>query len=539
MPEHSTLHWTVIPWVLGALSALAFLAILSLAQYVYNRQIQLTSFQSQAQQLHNSFIGQIESTLRTVKNAPPISAQCTKEDLHTLRQLQFDNTNIALFGLIGPDGRVLCTSWGTPTQTYMVKQPMLKPGEVEISGPLKLRYISRPSFLMVWGTDEEHALYGWVPIYQLQQAFLQLDPKIHVEIFNTQTQSSLLALGAPESYITIEKRPGLGEIKQPTLTDIHATGHQLYYYVAPIQGLSHITLYLSYDLANPLVPLSFEPLWFLIASILFFIVALSSQQLRRNMSDSRWSLRRALAHNQLKSYFQPIFNTHTQRIVGLELLVRWQHPRQGLLTPDHFMANLFRYRLGTPLLLKQLSELPSLLEPIKQHHPELRINLNIQGQQLLEPLVLKALKNLQKHLGSLTIELKEHELFSKNPQFINALEQLRRQEIKIAIDDFGTGFSSLVFLQQFPIDLLKIDPMFIASIGTDAVSAPVLESIIHLGHRLHLQMIAEGVETIEQSEKLDEWGIVNQQGWLHGEAQPLNRLLSQLESNRPSSEETA
>ncbi|MFM2481491.1 EAL domain-containing protein [Celerinatantimonas sp. YJH-8] len=521
-----TLRWKLFPWLAGIVLAFIFLVILFLTQHIYNEQIQQTSFNEQVERLYETLNHQIHTTIEHVEKSPAISPQCDPQDIYTLRQLQFDNSHIALFGLISPQGTVLCTSWGAPKAVHHVKQLQLTENKMRLIGPIALNYLERPSFILGWGLPNHYALYGWLPIHHLSNIFSQMDQNIHVEIIHSDTLNTMLQSNFPESAAAKKMRPIYTPIQKREQHERQVEGHHLYYFRAPFKDLPHIALYASYDLKHSILPVNFEPLWYMMAFAIFISATLTILQLRKTLEDSRWTLKHALNNHQLVNYFQPVFNTHTQQVEGVEVLVRWQHPRQGLLTPQHFLANLIRYRLCDQFLLQQLKQLPEQLAPIKQINPALKVNINVLAHQLMNPLVIQGIHQLQQQIGSVIIELTEQELVSDQPLFLDVLEQLREDRIKIAIDDFGTGFSSLSYLQKFPVDLLKIDQMFVASIGTDAVNTPVLESIIHLGHRLHIQMVAEGVETFEQSEKLNRMGIVFQQGWLHGKPIPASQLLS-------------
>jgi len=215
------------------------------------------------------------------------------------------------------------------------------------------------------------------------------------------------------------------------------------------------------------------------------------------------SLRHAMERNEFKLYFQPQFDLHSQGIVGIEALLRWEHPEKGLLMPDKFIPFAEDTGLIVPLgdwvLRKACHEAKHWqnvgLEPI-------RVAVNLSMRQFLEcsfvDQVASALNESKLAARYLELEVTESFLAANVEKAAKTLRGLHRLGVHLAIDDFGTGYSSLSYLKRFPLNTLKIDQSFVQDITRDMDSATIVEAIIALGKSLGLNVIAEGVEYNDQ-----------------------------------------
>jgi len=232
-------------------------------------------------------------------------------------------------------------------------------------------------------------------------------------------------------------------------------------------------------------------------------------------------LRHALDGDQLRVVYQPQMDLSTSRIVGVEALVRWQHPTRGLLGPDRFIP--LAEDTG---LVEQVDRwvLRSICEQAKRWErngiPPLRIAVNLSGAELstrgLAARILATIEEGGLPASQLEIEVTESVAVQEESDPRSLLEELRRNGIRLAIDDFGTGYSTLARLSTFPVDTLKIDKSFIDAIGTGSEDAPLVVAIIAMAHSLNLSVVAEGVERVEQLRFLRERGCDRAQGFLLG-----------------------
>ncbi len=219
------------------------------------------------------------------------------------------------------------------------------------------------------------------------------------------------------------------------------------------------------------------------------------------------NLRRALRDDEFSLVYQPQFELHSGRLVGLEALVRWNHPRRGLILPGEFISMAEEtgliMALGEWVLRAACSQNKAWQEG---GHPPMRVAVNLSAHQLKHPEFVDAVQRILEDTGLdpqyLELELTESMLMENAAHTIAVLERLRRMGVHLAIDDFGTGYSSLCYLQSFPVNHLKIAGSFLESKGRNRETDAIVEGIIKMGSDLNLRVIAEGVETVEQMELL-------------------------------------
>jgi EAL domain-containing protein (putative c-di-GMP-specific phosphodiesterase class I) len=210
---------------------------------------------------------------------------------------------------------------------------------------------------------------------------------------------------------------------------------------------------------------------------------------------------------------------------GAEVLMRWNHPKEGLVRPDLFIPFAEHSGLIVPMTRSLMQQTAQLLAPLSPSFKEpFHIGINItashcQNLELVEDCraFLDAFAPGSVHL---VLELTERQLVEPTPVTLHLFERLHELGVMIALDDFGTGHSSLVYLRQFKVDFLKIDQTFVGMIGVDALSRHILDSIIELSAKLDLGIVAEGVETPEQSDYLSAHGVNYLQGYLFGRPMP-------------------
>ncbi|HVQ18584.1 MAG TPA: EAL domain-containing protein [Actinomycetes bacterium] len=246
-------------------------------------------------------------------------------------------------------------------------------------------------------------------------------------------------------------------------------------------------------------------------------------------------LRRALTEGQLVLHYQPIVSLEADRIVGVEALVRWEHPERGLLPPYAFIDLAEETGLIEPLGAWVLDE---ATRQVRRWHDltddeTFRVAVNVSARQFspeFGELVAAALEREALPGGSLTLEITESVLVEHEPGTMDLMHHLRSLGAQIAVDDFGTGYSSLSYLARFPVDILKVDRAFVRHIGTDAEQAELARTIIQLGRSLNLVTVAEGIETCEQLAGLRELGCHFGQGYFFSHPVPAEEIDELLEA---------
>jgi diguanylate cyclase (GGDEF)-like protein/PAS domain S-box-containing protein len=230
------------------------------------------------------------------------------------------------------------------------------------------------------------------------------------------------------------------------------------------------------------------------------------------------ALRRGIAGDEFRVAYQPIVDLGTREVVGVEALLRWQHPDRGLLMPTDFIALAEDTGLIVPLGEIVLRRACDQARRWGARAPRpLAVSVNLSGRQLAAPgLVLMVTEGLAAtglDPSLLCLEITESVLMSDVETAMNAMTALRGLGVRLAVDDFGTGYSALAYLKHFPVDQLKIDRSFILGLGQDPRDAAIVSSVLALADALGLAAVAEGVESAEQERELRSLGCRRAQGF--------------------------
>lgn len=247
------------------------------------------------------------------------------------------------------------------------------------------------------------------------------------------------------------------------------------------------------------------------------------------------SLRQALEKEELLVYYHAQMDGITDDIVGLEALIRWQHPVMGILEPEAFIPLAEEIGLIIPLdkwMMK--TAMSQFVQWYKEGLDPAVLALNLSIKQLRQPDFVMMVSSLLKETGCkaewISFEITETQVMINPEHCILILQELNDMGIKLAIDDFGTGYSSLSYLKQLPISKLKIDKSFIKGLPDDNEDAGIVKAIIMLSKSLHLDIIAEGVETPEQKKFLVENGCKDIQGFIYAKPKPAAEIKKCLEN---------
>src|SRR6266478_2369639 len=216
-------------------------------------------------------------------------------------------------------------------------------------------------------------------------------------------------------------------------------------------------------------------------------------------------LRRALEHGEFRNFYQPIVALVSGEIVGFEALSRWQHPTRGLVGPNEFIPVAEETGLIRELGWWNLREACRQISEWRAGsiaHRHLTISVNLSAKQFLQPNLVEDIRKLLLELAlppeALKLEITESTVMADPSGAVEMLQQIKSLGICLAIDDFGTGYSSLSYLHRFPLDTLKIDRSFISSMGDDGDGMEIARTILPMANNLQLDVVAEGVETLQQ-----------------------------------------
>ncbi len=246
-------------------------------------------------------------------------------------------------------------------------------------------------------------------------------------------------------------------------------------------------------------------------------------------------LRRARERGELVVHYQPIVALGDERVVGVEALVRWQHPHRGLLGPDVFIGIAEDTGLIDEIGRWVLEQ--ACAQAVRWHEdpaigvaPSMSVNLS--PRQLRDERIVNAVDGVLRATGlppgDLTLEITEGAMMHDPDAVLGHLRKLKLLGVRLAIDDFGTGYSSFSYLQQFPIDIIKIDRSFVARIEQGPEESALTKAILQLAKTLRLVSVAEGVERREQARLLAQYGCDNGQGYLFHRPEPSDEITSRL-----------
>ena len=248
-------------------------------------------------------------------------------------------------------------------------------------------------------------------------------------------------------------------------------------------------------------------------------------------------LRRALGREEFRVYYQPEILLESGDIVGMEALVRWEHPEHGLLLPQEFLPIAEESNLIMPIGQWVLREACKQLRTWQEQYPNIAplvMSVNLSTREFFQPsLIAEILRETGVDPRTLQLEITEGAVAYDNAQNANnTLWNLKTLGVQLAIDDFGMGYSSLSYLKRFPVDLLKIDRSFVRELGKDLKDTKIVAAIIHLARALDLKVIAEGVETAEQVEQLRKMECDMVQGSYFSKPLPSGAVSDLLQQQR-------
>lgn len=308
------------------------------------------------------------------------------------------------------------------------------------------------------------------------------------------------------------------EYGNPMIEPVMPSEEQVTYEQASLRYPYSITLFGPEPASLAAVSLPSQlPLALLLSALMGYIVWLATA----NRMSLSWQISYGINAREFMVYCQPLIDARSGGCEGIELLLRWHNPRQGWIPPDVFIPLAERQNLIAPLTRFVITE-------VVRHLPQLpttsgfHIAINVAASHFHQREIIDDLQRLwwpASPQPQLVVELTERDALPVVDQ--RTVSHLHKIGVKLAIDDFGTGHSSLSYLKTLSPDVLKIDKVFTAAIGTDAINATVTDMVISLAQRLNISLVAEGVETAQQAEYLRERGVETLQGYYYARPMPL------------------
>lgn len=444
---------------------------------------------------------------------------CSADHMARMRVLAVDGRSVEEIGFF-IDGRLACTSWGrvtsiipsTPPATVLPDGTAVHLGVAsQVPGAAPMIALSRPSLSRPASSGSFHRVL--MPSERLLDVLTDTEMALGV----ADLQGNLIAVrGAidPDTARTMAARGGSGRMG----THFYAVGQNDDFRALAVTDQSLVAARISQDIWR-MLPVSLG-----ISAILIGLIIWIS---RRNLS-LEGELAVGIKDREFFVCYQPIIELSTGLCVGAEALLRWTRSNGSSVPPDLFIPFAEQHQLIEPLTDVMIDCVVTDLAELLRRERNVHITINISAQDMESGRFLPV---LHRALSETSIDPSQVWLEATERGFMDAaaasktLRSARENGHMIAIDDFGTGYSSLAMLEQLPLDTLKIDRSFIDAIGRGAATSRVIPHIIDMAHGLRLNIVAEGVETVEQETYLRKSGVKFAQGWLYSKALPVEEFL--------------
>jgi sensor c-di-GMP phosphodiesterase-like protein len=491
--------------------------------------LSLQHFRSSAVGVADAHARRITEILRSgdallAQMAETTGGRCDEATILAMREAVFHSRYFREAG-IERDGFLVCTSEGMLPPGFDIpnsrRRPAARIGAMELLAPTKTIRGGRSLILnRPLREDRSHFIN------------LLLDPRVLAEVIEPREgvqagtflddaeSGTLLRLGGDASIPGPDaRRPGLHRTAQGLVAVAQAGSYPVY----SVRTVSRASIVRHWRTqVQPAVAAGF-----LFSALAFWL-------LRRYLprADAIDDLREGIESGELHLVYQPILDGRDGGVRGAEALARWRHPVRGLVMPDQFIPLAESSGLIVPMTERLLGQVRDDLAALGPLPAGFRISVNLARAHFADDHLLVCLDRVfgpGATLGHLGFEITERELLSNvAEQARTVVEELTRRGAEVSLDDFGTGYSGLSHLRHLPLHSIKIDRSFVWALDTEAVTASLVESIVALARSLNLGLVAEGVETEAQRERLIALGVVLHQGWLYARHESPEALKARL-----------
>ena len=462
-----------------------------------------------------------------------LDVQCTEHTLLELRKAHFKIPNIAEFGIMDPEGDLICTSWQKLEKPINTSGPKpLKSSELRFFGPIHTSFIGESALVIAKTRSDGYEINALLPQSILHHQLEDLDrPYDYIVIADSKTGVPISKVGqyslpVKQSIIPIEH---VLTLKSSEFDD----GHSHLLVADTLKYLPGLSLLLAIEegqlFKHVYYPSLSSLLIYLVAFILFFSLIFNYQKYYQSRKSQ---LKDAITQGHVTNFYQLIWDERAKQYVGAETLVRLKDPIEGMLTPDLFLPDIESNNLIKEMTYEVIKSLIKDAQALSKRLNIEKVNINITGAHLKDDYFKTLILELNQIIPVLVLELTENELVElDNRQVIDTIKDFKDQGILLAIDDFGTGYAGLQYLKSLPLDIIKIDQSYVAAIGTDSQLATMLDALIELAKTFKIDVVAEGVETTAQAEYLVEKGVYLHQGWRYHKACSLKEIEENTKMN--------
>jgi sensor c-di-GMP phosphodiesterase-like protein len=457
-----------------------------------------------------------------------LSYDCTASDISAMNNMAYDIPGISELGLIRPDRKLVCTSWGAVDPPVDPGLPPPVPG-FRLVGPLEIKLMERFGLVAIRQREDgseigalihPSALIGQLGAGLGEEGFAVLLRRADAHLFAWEGKVPEMDMVESESASgdsATQLRASFKDGVERTLFAIELDGFPGIYSIAAASDDWILRDWVRMALVLGVVGL--------VTSIVLVLLVISIFLKRLSLQGE---LERSLQKDEFEINYLPIINLKDGRCVGAEALISWRQPGGKRVRPDLFIPLAEDTGLIEPMTEWLMKKLHSEIAGLLQQDRSLHIAINLSPSHFESGRILQTSSAIFGNSGILPeqiiYEITERSLIDDGEKARAVMESLSNRHSGIALDDFGTGYSSLSYIESFPLDYLKIDKCFIKAIDSDAPGAGLVDAIIDMAKRLGLQIIAEGVETGEQEAYLSGKGVDFVQGWHYSKAVPVGQF---------------
>ncbi len=454
-----------------------------------------------------------------------LSYDCTPEDVKAMNTMAYDIPEISDLGLMRPDGKLVCTSWGPVIPPVVPDIPEPSPG-FSLLGPMEIKLMNRFGLIAIRLREDGSRLGALIhPSVLIGRLVADLGEHGFVVLLRREDTHLYAWNGNVPEMEMVESEHESGD-GSTHLRALFKDGIERTLFAVELEGYPGM-----YSVAAAADAWILHD-WIRVASILgavgagtsIFLIFLLLVMLRRRLS-LQGELESSLQKDEFQINYQPVIDLKSGQCVGAEALISWVQPGGKIVRPDLFIPLAEDTGLIEPMTEWLMKQIRLEMEGFLGENRDFHIAINLSPIHFESDKILSASSRI---FGTsaimpdqLVYEITERGLIKEDNEIARTvMTKLRNRHSRIALDDFGTGYSSLSYISSFPLDYLKIDKSFVSAIGTDALMSGLVDSIIDMAKRLDLKIIAEGIETPGQESYLAERGVDFAQGWYYSKAIP-------------------
>jgi sensor c-di-GMP phosphodiesterase-like protein len=449
-------------------------------------------------------------------------APCSLAGTTRMREHDLASPNVEAFGYVSGN-KLACSSMGAEASGVdLGPVDFVQPRGVELRVNAKLPFVDPTHFLVV-----EYKQFAGIVHKDVPLAVTTAVPGMALAVFSTANTSLMLARGRiSQDWLVTSGRGVQSSFVNAGYVVATVTSRRRFFGAVAALPMAQLESRVR-TAALTLVPVGFGA-GLLLATIVFYI-----GRLQMGLPSL---IRAALSRDEFFMAYQPIVDLRTGKWVGAEALIRWRRRRGEVVWPDDFIPAAEESGLIVRITERVVQLVARDAATLFQQRRQFHLAINLASADLHDEFTVRLLQRLARQTGAgpgnLMVEATERG-FTDPDSAGQIIRDLRANGIRVAIDDFGTGYSSLSYLEQFEVDLLKIDKSFVDTLGTGAANGAVAVHIIEMAKALNLEMIAEGVSTHEQAQFLRERGVQYAQGWLFAQPMKIDELVAMLDKHDP------